>query len=63
MTYIRRALFVTLALFTGLPAMATGRDLNAELISAAREGRLAMMRALLAEGADVNAANANGKRR
>jgi len=44
-----------------LPLAAAERDLNAELIAAARDGRLEMVEVLLAEGAEVNAKNGNGK--
>ncbi len=61
MSNIRRTILLAFLLLASLPALAVERDLNAELINAAREGRIAMVRALLAEGADVNARNPSGK--
>ncbi len=52
-------LSVLFAMLLALPVIA--QDLNKELLAAARAGRLAQVEALLMEGADVNAANENGK--
>jgi hypothetical protein len=54
MSPVRRTLFVIIAILMGLPAAAASRDLNSELIYAARQGRLAMIQSLITEGADVN---------
>lgn len=44
-----------------LPDYALARDINVELINAARAGNVTEVRDLIAEGADINAKNAAGK--
>jgi ankyrin repeat protein len=44
-----------------LPVYSQARDINMELINAARAGRTNEVRALIAEGADINATNTAGK--
>jgi ankyrin repeat protein len=56
----RKILWLLLCCLT-LPALSQARDINAELLDAARAGRTDEVRDLLAEGADVNTANTAGK--
>ena len=60
MNTLQRALCAFLLLLSSLPGWAA-TDPNSELINAAREGRMVAARSLLAQGADVNASNPNGK--